>query len=394
MPRKRDNPSSRRSRYNLDLPCPFARMHILHVVGARPNFMKAAPVLRALAEHPGAHKAKFRQTLVHTGQHYDAGMSEVFFQQLEMSEPDCNLGVGSGTHAQQTAAVMLALEPVLVERKPDLVLVYGDVNSTVAAALVCAKLGVRVGHVEAGLRSHDRSMPEEINRLLTDQLSDLLFTPTADADENLKLEGIDPVKIHLVGNVMIDTLVRLLPRAAERLPAEISRPYALVTLHRPSNVDDLGWLHELLVTLVDLSSRLSVIFPVHPRTRQRLDELGSLPAPSERFRLIGPLPYLEFLALQRHAAMVITDSGGIQEETTFLGVPCLTVRENTERPITITHGTNQLVGRDLKRLRVAVEEIIGKSAASARACSSCRVPFWDGHAAERIARIVMRDLGA
>ena len=359
-------------------------MHILHVVGARPNFMKAAPVLHALASYSGV-----RQTLVHTGQHYDAAMSEVFFRQLEMPEPDCNLGVGSGTHAQQTAAVMLAFEPVLLERKPDLVLVYGDVNSTVASALVCAKLGVAVGHVEAGLRSRDRSMPEEINRLLTDQLSDLLFTPSADGDENLRREGIDPAKIHLVGNVMIDTLVRLLPRAERQFPANVPTPYALVTLHRPSNVDDLLWLRDLLATLAELSGQLHVIFPVHPRTRQRLNGLGSVAA-GARLRLLEPLPYLEFLALQRHAAMVITDSGGIQEETTFLGVPCLTVRENTERPITITLGTNQLVGRNLQRLRSAAAEIVAKGLAQEdrKSADSNRLPLWDGHAAERIAKVI------
>ena len=369
-------------------------MHILHVVGARPNFMKAAPVLRALAAQSGIDQTKLRQTLVHTGQHYDAAMSDVFFQQLEMPEPDCNLGVGSGTHAQQTAGVMLAFEPVLVERKPDLVLVYGDVNSTVAAAQVCSKLGVRVGHVEAGLRSRDRSMPEEINRLLTDQLSDLLFTPSADGDENLLREGIDASRVHLVGNVMIDTLVRLLPRAEEHFPADLSSPYALVTLHRPSNVDDLPWLRELLATLVDLSGELNIVFPVHPRTRQRLDDLGAGTATNSRLRLLDPLPYLEFLALQRHAAMVITDSGGIQEETTFLGVPCLTVRENTERPITITLGTNQLVGRNLQRLRAAAGEIIARASSpelqNREVTASHRVPLWDGHAAERIANIIVR----
>jgi UDP-N-acetylglucosamine 2-epimerase (non-hydrolysing) len=362
-------------------------MHILHVVGARPNFMKAAPVLRALASHSGV-----CQTLVHTGQHYEAAMSEVFFRQLEMPEPDCNLGVGSGSHARQTAAVMLAFEPVLVERKPDLVLVYGDVNSTVAAALVCSKLGVPVGHVEAGLRSRDRAMPEEINRLLTDQLSDLLFTPSADGDENLRREGVEPAKIHLVGNVMIDTLVRLLPRAEQQFPASVATPYALVTLHRPSNVDDLRWLRELLAALADLSGQLNVIFPVHPRTRQRLDGLGSVARADTRLRLLEPLPYLEFLALQRHATMVITDSGGIQEETTFLGVPCLTVRENTERPITVTHGTNQLVGRNLERLRAAAAEIVAKGLVGKGEGNpdTKRVPLWDGHAAERIARVITR----
>jgi UDP-N-acetylglucosamine 2-epimerase (non-hydrolysing) len=359
-------------------------MHVLHVVGARPNFMKAAPVLRALRAHSAV-----RQTLVHTGQHYDAAMSEVFFQQLEMPQPDCNLGVGSGSHAQQTAGVMLALEPVLLERKPDLVLVYGDVNSTVAAALVCSKLGVCVGHVEAGLRSRDRSMPEEINRLLTDQLSDLLFTPSADADQNLLNEGIDPAKIHLVGNVMIDTLVHLRPLCNNRLPADLPSPYALVTLHRPSNVDDLPWLRELLAMLTELSQQLSVIFPMHPRTRQRLDGLGHSLA-NDRLRIVEPQPYLEFLALQRDAALVITDSGGIQEEATFLGVPCLTVRENTERPITITHGTNQLVGRNLDRLREAVAEILRRNSRPDPTDANQLIPLWDGHAAERIAQIILK----
>ena len=355
-------------------------MHILHVVGARPNFMKAAPVLRALNAYP-----EVRQTLVHTGQHYDASMSDVFFRQLEMPEPDRNLEVGSGTHGQQTAAVMQAFEPIVLDLRPDLVLVYGDVNSTLAAALVCSKLSVPVGHVESGLRSRDRSMPEEINRVLTDQLSDLLFTPSQDGDDNLLGEGIARSKIHLVGNVMIDTLARLLPKAEANLPDGIKAPYALVTLHRPSNVDDLAWLRELLATLSDLSSQLSVIFPVHPRTRQRLNDLGDHSA-NVRLHLLEPLPYLEFISLQRGAALVITDSGGIQEETTFLGVPCLTVRENTERPITISLGTNQLVGRDLKRLRSVAEEILNSPGRDQHK----PVPLWDGHAAERIARIIVQ----
>jgi UDP-N-acetylglucosamine 2-epimerase (non-hydrolysing) len=388
-------------------------MHILHVVGARPNFMKAAPVLRALRSYP-----EVRQTLVHTGQHYDAAMSDVFFQQLGMPDPDCNLGVGSGTHAQQTSAVMQAFEPVLQERKPDLVLVYGDVNSTVAAALVCSKLGVPVGHVEAGLRSRDRSMPEEINRLLTDQLSDLLFTPSPDGDENLLHEGIESSRIHRVGNVMIDSLVRLLPSADQYFAADVTPPYALVTLHRPSNVDDLPWLSDLLTTLSELSTHLSVVFPVHPRTRHRLKEVepstthvvtGASPVrrseasakgtkfeplsaqmlSSPRLRLLDPLPYLEFIALQRRAAVVITDSGGIQEETSFLGVPCLTVRENTERPITITMGTNQLVGRDLKKLRTAVEKILNSTSEGLKPPAPPKIPLWDGQAAERIAQIIL-----
>jgi UDP-N-acetylglucosamine 2-epimerase (non-hydrolysing) len=381
-------------------------MHILHVVGARPNFMKAAPVLRALSADSDRTQSQVRQTLVHTGQHYDAAMSRVFFDQLEMPQPDLNLEVGSGTHAQQTAGVMLALEPVLLERRPDMVLVYGDVNSTLATALVCSKLGVRVGHVEAGLRSFDRTMPEETNRVLTDRISDLLFTPSADGDENLLREGIDPSRIHRVGNVMIDSLVRLLPRAERAVPVDLPSPYALVTLHRPSNVDDLPRLRDLLATLADLTSELHVIFPVHPRTRQRLDELKNVNGfdadSSARLRLLDPQPYLEFLALQRHAALVITDSGGIQEETTFLRVPCLTVRENTERPITISHGTNRLVGRDLQKLRSAAMEIIESSCGSRATNRSTkqegkseleainhRVPLWDGHAAERIARIII-----
>jgi UDP-N-acetylglucosamine 2-epimerase (non-hydrolysing) len=343
--------------------------------------MKAAPVLRALSAHSG-----IRQSLVHTGQHYDSSMSDVFFTQLGMPQPDVNLEVGSGSHAQQTARIMTAIEPVLLDRSPDLVLVYGDVNSTVAAALVCSKLGIRVGHVEAGLRSRDRTMPEEINRVLTDQLSDLLFTPSADGDENLLRESIDASKIHRVGNVMIDTLVRLLPESTNYF-SKTALPYALVTLHRPSNVDDLPWLHELLETLIDLSERLTVLFPVHPRTRQSLNGLGSS-LPTQRLQLLEPLPYLEFLALQQRAAVVITDSGGVQEETTFLGVPCLTVRENTERPITIAQGTNQLVGRDLGVLRSAAEKILAAGPVDDKPRPS--IPLWDGHAAERIAQVIVR----
>lgn len=358
-------------------------MHVLHVVGARPNFMKAAPVMRALGAY-----GQINQTLVHTGQHYDRAMSEVFFSELEMAAPDFNLEVGSGTHAQQTAAVMVALEPVLVQRRPDLVLVYGDVNSTLAAALVAAKLGMRIGHVEAGLRSGDRTMPEEINRLLTDQVADLLFTPSADADDNLGREGIEDSKIHLVGNVMIDTLARLLPQSEVRFDSSISRPYALVTLHRPSNVDDLAWLSQLLKTLADLSQQMTVIFPVHPRTRQRLKELGGSFEAGERVRLCDPLPYLEFIALERRAALVITDSGGIQEETTYLGVPCLTMRENTERPITISMGTNQLVGRDIERLKSAAKKIVQSPGYDST--NAARILLWDGHAAERIAQVIAR----
>ncbi|HLV88182.1 MAG TPA: UDP-N-acetylglucosamine 2-epimerase (non-hydrolyzing) [Candidatus Sulfotelmatobacter sp.] len=355
-------------------------MDILHVVGARPNFMKAAPVLRALSGDPDV-----RQTLVHTGQHYDQAMSEVFFRQLEIPPPDLNLGVGSGTHTEQQTKVSLALDPVLRDRRPDLVLVYGDVNSTVAAALASSKLGIRVGHVEAGLRSRDLTMPEEVNRILTDQVSDLLFTPSEDAGENLLNENIDPAKIHFVGNVMIDTLVRLLPRAEKHLPKDLPSPYVLVTLHRPSNVDDLPWMRALLSTLTELSRMATILFPVHPRTHRSILHVDRTNGSQSRLRLLEPLPYLEFLGLQRHAALVITDSGGIQEETTFLGVPCLTVRENTERPITIQQGTNQLVGRDVNRLAQAATAILENRWNFPRT----RTPaLWDGHASTRIARIV------
>lgn len=337
--------------------------------------MKAAPVLHALAAR-GA-----RQTLVHTGQHYDRDMSDVFFTQLEIPQPDRNLGVGSGSHARQTAEVMTAFEPVVLETKPDTVLVYGDVNSTAAAALVCAKLQVQVGHVEAGLRSFDRAMPEEINRIVTDRLADLLFTPSEDGDVNLKKEGIAPEKIHRVGNVMIDSLVRLLPAAMQLPKNGLPDRYALVTLHRPSNVDDGSALKTILDSLLEVSERLPVVFPVHPRTRQRISDLG---IDVEKLRLVAPMPYIEFLAAQRGAAVVITDSGGIQEETTYLGVPCLTLRKNTERPITVTMGTNVLVGQDPKKLSSEVSKIYeGKGKRGAIP------PLWDGHAGDRIAGILV-----
>ena len=351
-------------------------MHILHVVGARPNFMKAAPVHAALRMFP-----MHRQTLVHTGQHYDANMSDVFFRQLEMPQPDVNLNVGSGTHARQTADIMAGFEPVVLKYRPDLVLVYGDVNSTVAASLVCSKLQVRVGHVEAGLRSRDRSMPEEINRLVTDQLSDMLFTPSTDADENLALEGIPAVKIHLVGNVMIDTLVRLLPACRSHKPAGLPEQYALVTLHRPSNVDDPAWLCSLMEVLASVSRKLAIVFPVHPRTRQRIKDLGL--QVDSCLHLIDPQPYLAFLALEQGATVVITDSGGVQEETSFLEVPCITMRENTERPITLHAGTNVLAGRDLSRMQSELNRILDGDKRRASA-----IPLWDGHAAERIANLV------
>lgn len=358
-------------------------MKIIHVVGARPNFMKVAPVMTALAKRDG-----ISQQLVHTGQHYDANMSDIFFKQLGLPKPDVNLEVGSASHAVQTAQIMMRFEEVVLEKRPDLLLVYGDVNSTVATALVCAKLLIPVGHVEAGLRSFDRTMPEEINRLMTDQIADLLLTPSADGDENLLREGVDGAKIHLVGNVMIDTLVRLLPQALGRwaaLQAQLRLPsgeYGLVTLHRPSNVDDPTMLGEILRTLNEISQRLPLLFPIHPRTRKRISQNG-LENLTSNLRLIDPIGYLDFLALQRHARLVITDSGGVQEETTYLGVPCLTVRENTERPITVTVGTNKLVGQDMACLRREVAQILAGEAKKGT------VPaLWDGRAGERIADII------
>jgi UDP-N-acetylglucosamine 2-epimerase (non-hydrolysing) len=360
-------------------------MKILHVVGARPNFMKVAPVMRALEN-----KDEIKQILVHTGQHYDINMSEIFFQQLEIPAPDINLEVGSGSHAVQTAQIMTRMESVLLEEKPNLVLVYGDVNSTVAAALVCAKLLIPVGHVEAGLRSFDRTMPEEINRLLTDQIADMLFTPSADGDENLIRENIAPKKIHFVGNVMIDTLVRLLPKAGLRWPGLSStlkieeNEYVLVTLHRPSNVDEPIMLSKIMGALEDLSEKIQIIFPIHPRTHARIAAAGMKVRKHHRFQLIDPMGYLDFLSLQQRAKMVLTDSGGMQEETTYLGIPCLTVRENTERPVTVTIGTNILVGHDMSRLRAEIDRILGGEAKK-----GAIPPLWDGKASERIADIIV-----
>jgi UDP-N-acetylglucosamine 2-epimerase (non-hydrolysing) len=352
-------------------------MHILHVVGARPNFMKAAPVLRAL-QNRGV-----KQTLVHTGQHYDRNMSDVFFSQLDIPEPDVNLEVGSGSHAQQTAEIMRRFEPVVVETKPDVVLVYGDVNSTVAAALVCSKLLVQVGHVEAGLRSFDRTMPEEINRIVTDRLADLLFTPSEDGDANLHNEGVPAEKIYRVGNVMIDSLIQFLPAAMRCPKGDLPDRYALVTLHRPSNVDDSETLKNILESLLQVNEQLSVVFPVHPRTRQRIAGFGTN---LEKLYLLEPLPYIEFLALQHRAAIVITDSGGIQEETTYLGVPCLTMRDNTERPVTVSSGTNVLVGQDRRKLISELTKIL-----EGNGKTGVIPPLWDGHAGDRIAEVLCRN---
>jgi len=360
-------------------------LKIMHIVGARPNFPKVAPVYAAMQHHGD----RFQQVLVHTGQHYDHQMSQVFFDELGMPEPDEFLNVGSGTHAQQSARILLAFEPVLEQYHPDCVLVVGDVNSTLACALVAAKLGVRVGHVEAGLRSWDRSMPEEINRLLTDQIADLLFTPSRDGDANLLREGVDPAKIHFVGNVMIDTLVRMLPKARTRPVlqqlGQSPRGYLLVTMHRPGNVDEPETLAEISAALQDLARRRQVVFPIHPRTRERMQQAGLEPA---GVRLIEPLGYLDFLALTDQAGLVLTDSGGIQEETTYLGVPCLTVRPNTERPVTISQGTNRMVPRrnGVSWQRDDLLAAVAQAPFGERLEGRCP-ELWDGHAAERIAAV-------
>ena len=341
--------------------------------------MKVAPVVEAMRRRG---PEGFAPLVVHTGQHYDAGMSEVFFRELGLPEPDVYLGVGSGSHAAQTAAVLERFEPVVLAHRPDWVLVVGDVNSTLACALVCAKLGVRVAHVEAGLRSRDRSMPEEINRLLTDQISDLLLTPSRDAGANLRAEGIPAERVRFVGNVMIDSLLAQMKRAESSTVRErlgvAGRDYAVVTLHRPSNVDDRETFGRLLGALARTAERLPVVFPAHPRTRARLGEFG-FGAGGGGLRVVEPLGYLDFLRLMSGARLVLTDSGGVQEETTALGIPCLTLRENTERPVTVESGTNTVVGTDAGRIVRAAHDALDRPPARKPA-----PPLWDGRAAERI----------
>ncbi|MEM7129644.1 MAG: UDP-N-acetylglucosamine 2-epimerase (non-hydrolyzing) [Chloroflexota bacterium] len=361
-------------------------MKIIHVVGARPNFMKIAPVMQEMANHPN----EFEQMLVHTGQHYDAQMSEIFFNELELPRPNINLEVGSGSHAIQTARIMERFESIILDHQPDWIMVPGDVNSTMACTLVASKLGVKVAHLEAGLRSFDRSMPEEINRLVTDQLADLLLTPSRDGDENLLREGIAPKKIHFVGNVMIDTLVRLRPKSEERWPALQANygldQFVLATLHRPGNVDEAERLRTLIEALEHIASHCMVLFPVHPRTRQRMAKLGIEPQ-SANFQLIQPLGYLDFLALQAHARLVLTDSGGVQEETTYLGTPCFTVRPNTERPVTITHGTNQLIQNDREVLVKSILDRLNEVKQEDASQASCP-DRWDGCAAARVVDVM------
>lgn len=361
-------------------------MRIMNVVGARPNMVKIAALTAAMRETPG-----IELSLVHTGQHYDENMSDVFFRELDIPYPDVFLNVGSGSHARQTAAVMMAFEPALLEHRPDVVCVVGDVNSTIACALVAVKLGIRVAHVEAGLRSFDRTMPEEINRVLTDAIADYLFTPSEDGNANLLKENVDPGRIFLVGNVMIDTLLRYRERAVAAAPLgrwNLSQGnYALITLHRPSNVDEAAALRGLLDVLVSLQERLPVVFPVHPRTRCRIEEFGldRMIADAPGLHLVDPLGYLEFLGLIAHSRIVLTDSGGIQEETTVLGVPCLTLRANTERPITVTHGTNTLVSGDPRHILEAVDLKLADGGGAHRV-----PPLWDGQAAQRIVDVLVR----
>lgn len=356
-------------------------MIIIHVVGARPNFMKAAPVIAALEQHENV-----SQILVHTGQHYDKNMSDIFFEELRLPKPDVNLEVGSASHAVQTAEIMIRFEQVVLEHKPDWVIVYGDVNSTVATTLVATKLGIKVAHVEAGLRSYDREMPEELNRLVTDRLSNLLLPPSLDGVDNLIEEGVAAENIALVGNVMIDTLARLLPAAESHWP-RLKRnlnldKYGLVTLHRPSNVDSENSLSMILETLNEIGNDLPLLFPAHPRTRARIKSFG-LDHLTSNIQFIDPVGYLDIVALQKHATVIITDSGGIQEESTYLGIPCLTVRKNTERPITITVGTNILIGHDMLLLRKSVRQVLDGTFKEGN-----NPDLWDGRAGERIAKIL------
>ncbi len=373
-------------------------MKIVSVVGARPNFMKVAPLVSELRNIPAV-----EHVVIHSGQHYDDQLSAAFFRDLALPEPDVNLQVGSGSHAWQTAEIMKRLEPVLLDAKPDLVVVVGDVNSTLAAAITAAKLGIRLAHVEAGLRSFDPTMPEEINRKLTDAISDLLFVTEESGVQNLRREGIPADRIHLMGNVMIDSLLRHRPLAARsNILEELKlvedgvgpRPYALMTLHRPSNVDDPQVLGGILRAVATIAEELPVFFPVHPRTRERMETLGYkhyLNEEDSRHRGLVPfasLGYLEFLCLMDHARLVLTDSGGVQEETTALGVPCLTLRENTERPATVEQGTNQLVGSDPERLLEAARKVLAGQCPLGR-----RPPLWDGEAAPRIVKIILERFG-
>jgi len=364
-------------------------MKIILVCGARPNFVKIAPLLRAIEKHNAQKLGAINPPLVHTGQHYDYQMSQVFFQDLELPEPDIYLGIGGGTHAEQTGKILTEIENVLLKEKPMLVVVVGDVNSTLAAALASVKLNIPVAHVEAGLRSFDRSMPEEINRLLTDAISDYLFTPSRDGDQNLLNEGIPKEKIFFVGNVMVDSLLYCKPKAEKSNILQTldikEKGYALLTLHRPANVDDSQKLAGILQSLKDVSEQIPLVFPAHPRTKINIEKfgLGTLIKESH-ISLIEPVGYIDFLALQMYAKFVLTDSGGIQEETTVFGVPCLTLRDSTERPVTITQGTNTLISSTAGIKPAALEILNG-------AARKGSLPeLWDGKAAERILEVIAK----
>lgn len=354
---------------------------VVHVTGARPNFPKAAPVIRGLA------MLGVPQGLVHTGQHYDVNMSDVFFQELGLPEPDLNLGIGGGSHAEQTAAIMIALEQLLSSEPAAMLVVYGDVNSTVAAALVAAKLGVPIAHVEAGLRSFDMTMPEEINRIVTDRLADILLATSPDALVNLGNEGVAPGRAFLVGNPMIDSLLAVLDRIDTdgiRDELGLHERYAVATLHRPGNVDDDDAVRRAVRAIHTVADQVGVVLPLHPRGRDRLQAAGLFDHPA--LTVIEPRGYLDFVGLMRGAAAVVTDSGGVQEETTVLGVPCLTLRPNTERPITITDGTNRLVTAD------ELQEVVADVLAAGRPQTWPIPPLWDGRAGERIARVIAKQL--
>lgn len=357
-------------------------MKAVLVVGARPNFMKAAPLMREFSRRAG-----IEASLVHTGQHYDENMSKIFFEDLELPEPDIYLGIGSGSHAEQTARVMVEFEKYVLDDRPDLIIVVGDVNSTVACSLVGSKLWIPVAHVEAGLRSFDLTMPEEINRMVTDILSRFCFTTSPEAKTNLMNEGVGEERIFFVGNIMIDSLLNYLDKAdgssiLERLGL-LEKQYMLVTLHRPSNVDDPDELRELFTMLSRLSERMPVVLPLHPRTKKMLESADPPIDLSESMRLIDPIGYLEFVGIMKSAGIVVTDSGGIQEETTVLGIPCVTVRENTERPITIEVGTNILAGTDPARVEAAVNGLLDNGVGD-----HSLPPLWDGKTAGRIADIL------
>ena len=361
-------------------------LKLICVCGARPNFMKIAPLVEAFSQ-----TGRIQTFLVHTGQHYDARMSKLFFEDLRIPQPDVNLEVGSGSHAVQTAEIIRRFEPIVCDQKPDWVVVVGDVNSTIACSLVASKLGVKVAHVEAGLRSFDRGMPEEINRLLTDAISDLLFVTERSGIENLRREGVPDEKVHFVGNVMIDTLLKNRAKADEsRILESFSlqpKRYAVVTLHRPSNVDAADALGSILAAFEKISHDMPIIFPMHPRTRKNIGNLGLASRLEAIKGLLTPEPlgYLDFLKLTADSALVLTDSGGIQEETTILGVPCLTLRENTERPVTITEGTNRLTHPECGSILAAYAELKTNPPPAGR-----RPELWDGHAAERIAQVFLK----